>query len=124
MKTDINTPGDIRRMVEGFYELVLRDARLAPIFLDVAGIDIDHHIPRICRFYEKLLLDMPGYSRHVMNLHRAVHHQHTLSSRDFARWLSLFERNIDALYAGKNVERAKALVHNIAANMQKTMGVA
>lgn len=121
MKTDIKTPADVRRMVEGFYERVLKDSELAPIFLDVARIDIKHHIPRICAFYEKLLLGMPGYGRHVMNLHRAVNAAYPLRSQHFERWLSLFEDNVDTLYEGENTERVKRLVHAIADNMQKAM---
>ena len=121
--TDIKTPKDIRHMVENFYARVLSDEQLAPIFLDVAGIDINQHLPRICSFYEKMLLGMPGYSRHTMNLHRAVHASYPLTKEHFARWLQLFETNIDTLYAGKNVQRAKHLVHTIATNMQTALNI-
>jgi hemoglobin len=110
-------------MVEGFYARVLKDEQLAPIFLDVARIDINKHLPRICSFYEKMLFGMPGYSRHMMNLHRDVHAAHPLKSEHFARWLELFEANVDALYSGKNVQRVKRLVHTIANNMQNALGV-
>lgn len=120
---DINSPDDIKRMVESFYVHVLKDEQLAPIFLDVAHIDIEKHLPRICSFYEKMLLGMKGYSRHTMNLHRAVHAKYPLRKAHFNRWLELFEYNLDMLYAGENAERAKKLVHTIATNMQNAISI-
>ena len=123
MKKDITTTTDVREMVEGFYSLVLNDETLAPIFLDVAEIDISEHLPRICSYYEKMILGMPGYSRHTMNIHRNVHAKFPLRSEHFSLWLRLFKANIDNRYQGPNADRAKNLVSVIADNMIKALNI-
>lgn len=106
-------------MVDGFYERVLADERLADIFVNVAGIELDRHLPRIRMYWEKLLLGRGGYSRHTMNIHRAVHRKRPLREADFERWLTLFRANIDANFEGAGAERAKRVAANVAANMRR-----
>lgn len=122
-KTDIVSSDDVKRMVTGFYSHVLKDSQLSPIFLETAQINLDHHLPRICAFWEKLLLGMQGYSRHMMNIHRGVHAKRPLQAADFERWLTLFEYNADALFYGANASRAKRLARTIATNMRRSLDV-
>ncbi len=122
-QSDIRTPADVHRMVETFYEQVLKDEVLGQIFLVDAGIRLEEHKPRIRAFWEKLLLGMPGYDRHTMNIHRALHAHRPLTQSDFARWVSLFQANVDRHFAGPKAERAKRLAANIASNMKNLLGV-
>lgn len=118
---DLQTPADIRRFVDAFYDVLLADAELAPIFIDVAAVDLDRHKPIICAYWEKLLLGGGGYQRHTMNIHRVVHEKRALRADDFDRWLGYFTRVMDATFSGQNAERAKALAATIATNMQKSL---
>ncbi len=120
---DIQDAADVRCMVDGFYESVLRDDRLASIFLRDAGIVLSEHLPRIRAYWEKLLLGTPGYHRHTMNIHRELHAKRPLSVDDFHRWLSLFHRNLDRRFAGPVTERARRAADTIAANMQAALPV-
>ena len=118
---DMDTPERIREFVEAFYERLLADERLAPIFIDVANIDIREHFPRIQAYWEKLLLGGDNYQRHTMNIHRALHAKQTLTPADFERWLSYFEQTADSHFAGPKTERAKMIAKRIATNMEHAL---
>ncbi|MDP4650984.1 MAG: hypothetical protein NWS56_04425, partial [Haliea sp.] len=46
-KPDLDCRANIEAFVQRFYARVLTDPQLAPIFLDVAQIDLDVHLPHI-----------------------------------------------------------------------------
>ena len=116
--SDLDSPEKIARFVDAFYARVLVDERLAPIFLDVARIDLELHLPHIRAYWEKLLLGGADYQRHTMNIHRALHAKQRLEPADFERWLSLFRRTVAASYAGPHAERAVQVAGHIAGNMR------
>lgn len=118
-KPDLDCRDNIRQFVHLFYEQLLADEQLAPIFLEVAGIDLAEHLPRITDFWCKLLLGERGYQRHTMSIHRDLHDKRPLHSGDFQRWLAYFTDTVDRHFAGDQAERAKQLAATIAANMEK-----
>lgn len=120
-KPDLASRADIERFVELFYARLLADEQLAPIFLDVAAIDLDVHLPHIKDYWCKLLLGEKGYRRHTMNIHRQLHGRRSLRAGDFQRWLAFFTETVDEHFAGEQAERAKQIAAAIAANMQKTL---
>lgn len=120
-KPDMDSPERIREFVEAFYDKLLKDERLAPIFLDVAEVDIREHFPRIQAYWEKLLLGGSDYQRHTMNIHRRLHDKQPLVAADFDRWLDYFVSTADEHFAGERTERAKRVATQIAANMHKTL---
>ena len=73
MRPDLDSAEHIAAFVDAFYERVLADPQLAPIFLDTAGVDLAQHLPHIRAYWEKLILGREGYRRHTMNIHRALH---------------------------------------------------
>jgi hemoglobin len=107
--------------VDRFYEKMLADPQLGPIFLDVAGIDLAAHLPHIKDYWCKLLLGDTTYNRHTMNIHRELHAKRPLQPQDFARWLEFFTTTVDAHFAGERAERAKQVAASIAGNMQKSL---
>ena len=112
---------NIEFFVDRFYERLLADEQLAPIFVDVAEIDLGVHLPHIKDYWCKLLLGEKNYKRHTMNIHRALHGKRPLQADDFARWLEFFQSTVDSYYAGERAERAKRVAASIAANMEKTL---
>lgn len=121
VKPDLDSPERIRIFVEAFYAKLLRDEQLAPIFLDVANIDLEKHLPLICSYWEKLLLGDSSYRRHTMNIHRAVHSKRPFTAADFERWLEFFQATVDARFAGPRADRAKQTAAYIASNMNKSL---
>lgn len=117
-RPDLATRADVEKFVDRFYAKVLKDPQLAPIFLDVAEIDLAVHLPHIKRYWCKLLLQEEGYRRHTMNIHRALHAKRALTPGDFERWLSLFTATLDEYYAGPGAQKARRIAQAIASNMQ------
>ena len=120
-KPDLDCRENIERFVDLFYRRMLADEQLAPIFVDVAEIDLAVHLPHIKDYWCKLLLGEQGYQRHTMNIHRQLHGKRPLQKQDFQRWLAFFIATVDADFAGERAERAKQVAASIAANMEKSL---
>lgn len=118
---DLDSPAHIEQFVNAFYVQVLRDPELAPIFLEVAAIDLDKHLPLICSYWEKLLLGEPSYQRHTMNIHREVHAKQPFTDDHFKRWLTLFIDTCNRLCLGPYAEKAKRTATRIAGNMARNV---
>lgn len=116
-KPDLDSKAHIRDFIESFYSKVLCDDLLAPIFIEVAGIDVKVHIPIICSYWEKLLLGDTTYKRHTMNIHRQLHAKFPLTEAAFDRWLALFTQTARENYEGPLTERAIKVATSIAFNM-------
>ena len=120
-KPDLDCRENIERFVDLFYQRMLADEQLAPIFVDVAEIDLAVHLPHIKDYWCKLLLGEKGYQRHTMNIHRQLHGKRPLQKQDFQRWLAFFVATVDQDFAGERAERAKQVATSIAANMEKSL---
>jgi len=115
---DLDSRENIEAFVDLFYRRILEDEQLAPIFLDVAGIDLAVHLPHIKNYWCKLLLGEKNYQRHTMNIHRQLHGKQPLLAGDFQRWLALFNATLDEGFAGERAERARQVAASIAGNME------
>lgn len=117
-RPDLDTRERVGCFVDAFYAKVLVDPLLAPVFLDIAAVELDVHLPHIKDYWCKLLLGDTRYKRHTMNIHRQLHLKRELSLADFERWLSLFESTLEETCQGPGAERAKRVANAIAHNMQ------
>ena len=117
-KPDLDSRDAIEAFVDRFYARLLADEQLAPVFLDVAGIDLAVHLPHIKDYWCKLLLGEQGYRRHTMNIHRQLHGKQALRAGDFQRWLALFNATLDEGFSGEQTERARRVAAAIAGNME------
>jgi len=120
-KPDLDSRENIGFFVDCFYQCLLADEQLAPIFVDVAEIDLAVHLPHIKDYWCKLLLGEKTYQRHTMNIHRQLHGKHPLRKQDFQRWLDFFITTVDEHFSGERAERAKQVAASIAANMEKSL---
>lgn len=120
---DLDSPERIGAFIDAFYARVLADPQLAPIFLDVAAIDLDKHKPLIRAYWEKLILGAGAYRRHTMNIHRALHAKQALTAADFERWLALFRATLEVCHDGPRARRALRVATSIAGNMQVSLAV-
>ena len=118
MKPDLDSREHIACFLQRFYDKLLADPVLAPIFLDVAGIDIRVHLGHIQAYWEKLLLGEDNYQRHTMNIHRALHGKRALTEAEFDRWLAFYTSTVDENFAGPSAEKAKRIASHIASNMK------
>ena len=121
LRPDLDSRESIELFVDRFYERLLADAQLAPIFVDVAEIDLAVHLPHIKDYWCKLLLGDKRYRRHTMDIHRQLHGKRPLQAQDFQRWLAFFTTTVDAYFAGERAQRAKQVAASIAANMEQSL---
>ena len=122
-KSDLDSPEAIELMVESFYSRIKNDPRLSLIFFELGKVDLDMHLPHIKRYWGKLLLATPGYDRHTMNIHRALHKKVNLRPADFERWLALFMETIDDSFSGPLAKRAKKVASKVASNMSSSFEI-
>lgn len=119
--SDLDDDAAVSALVDAFYERVLADPTLAPIFIDVAGVDLNEHLPRIKSFWRKMLLSEPGYDRNMVAQHAGVHAHFPLQPQHYAQWLALFHETVDANFAGPGAEHAKTLATRIAHNLERNL---
>ncbi|CAA0078394.1 Group 3 truncated hemoglobin ctb [Zhongshania aliphaticivorans] len=122
-KPDLDKPEHIATFVEAFYARLLKDETLAPLFTDVAAINIREHFPRIEAYWQKLLLGDRQYQRHTMNIHRQLDAKQRLTAENFDQWLMYFIEAADSGFAGENTEKAKRIATVIAGNMRKSLQI-
>ena len=120
-RPDLDSRQNIEFFVDRFYEGLLADEQLAPIFVDVAEIDMAVHLPHIKDYWCKLLLGEKGYQRHTINIHRQLHTKRALHPEDFQRWLHFFISTVETHFTGDRAERAKKVAAAIAANMEQSL---
>lgn len=111
MKADIASSEDIHELVDRFYRKLVVDPVVGHFFV---GIDLEHHLPRIAAFWEMVLLDKPGYTTNVTDVHLRLNQRIPMERAHFDRWLELFRAAIDERYAGTKAEEAKLRALSIA----------
>lgn len=82
----------VRLVVDSFYDLVRRDALLAPVFdSKIAGDQWPHHLGQMYDFWSALLLGTGRYEGRPMPKHLAIPQ---LADEHFIRWLDLFRQTV------------------------------
>jgi hemoglobin len=112
--SDIETRADCERLVRAFYSRVLTDPIIGWIFVDVAKLDVEAHLPQIASFWETILLDARSYSGGAFAPHAALHMKTPLRGGHFERWLWLWGNTVDELFAGERAELAKNHAQRVA----------
>lgn len=115
VRPDIQSRSDIEKLVKVFYEKILDDALLAPLFLKVANIDLSKHLPIQYDFWESVLFQVGKYKRDTLGAHLELHQLHRLNAAHFDRWLALFNETVDDFFEGKKATQAKERALTIAA---------
>lgn len=118
---DLETRADIEAVLRSFYAAAFDDDLLGHVFLDVAGMDLEEHLPRISAFWEKVLFSTGRYSGDAMGVHRRLHAQEPLTPRHFERWLALWGEAVDAHHCGPVAILAKRQAERIAGAMQRNL---
>jgi hemoglobin len=111
---DIEDRADCERLVRAFYTRALDDPIIGWIFVDVARLDVEAHVPVIASFWETILLGARSYGGGAFRPHAALHAKAGLRAGHFARWLALWRATVDELFAGERAELAKAHAERVA----------
>ncbi|MEO1260702.1 MAG: group III truncated hemoglobin [Bacteroidota bacterium] len=125
-KPDIRSRDDILQIVKAFYNRLLTDPVMSPIFLEVAKIDLEEHLPVLVDFWDSILFFTATYKGNAMEPHLRLHEENPLKKEHFRRWLAFFNLSVDEGFAGKKAtlmkDRAKsiALLMEVKVNNMKT----
>ena len=68
-KLDISSKADIKKLIDGFYEKVIKDPEIGTFFTEVVAVDWNKHLPVIYIFWESMLLDTYEYRGNPMKKH-------------------------------------------------------
>ena len=117
--SDIETPEDVKKLVDAFYAKVNRDPLLAPVFNEIANVDWDAHLPTMYRFWESMLFGTGNYQGTPFPKHAVL----PVEQEHFERWLALFVGAVDENFSGPNSEQAKNRAVSIADTFAQRMGV-
>jgi len=111
---DITTREDCEALVRLFYSRALADPLIGWLFVDVAKLDLEAHVPRIASFWETVLLGARSYGGGAFAPHAALNQKARLRKAHFDRWVSLWSQSVDDLFAGPVTDQAKAHAERVA----------
>lgn len=115
---DITNRKDIERLVNEFYSKALVDEKIGHFFSEVVELNLAHHIPAICDFWEMVLLGSGSYKSNPMEKHFELHRKSPIGEIHFDKWLSLWEETVLKLYTGPKADEATQRAKSIASLMQ------
>lgn len=93
---------DIKKLVDTFYENVMKDELLSPIF--AAKISSwDKHLNIMYRFWQTVLLEEHTYQGAPFMKHIDL----PVAPVHFERWIDLFYKTVDHTFCGEKAEEAK-----------------
>jgi len=104
---DISSSSDIKKLVDSFYQKLLKDDVVGHFFTEVVKIDFDKHMPVMYDFWATVLLDKMSYRGNVMVKHIELNKKSKMELHHFERWLNTWNATVDELYEGKIAEKAK-----------------
>jgi len=116
--SDIQNRQDLELLLERFYDILLSNPEMHHIFIDVAKIDMRHHLPTITDFWEQVLFQTGNYKKNVMQLHVELNEKAKLSSDHFQTWLKTFESTVNQNFSGENADKIITRALSIATIMQ------
>ncbi|GCE14661.1 group III truncated hemoglobin [Tengunoibacter tsumagoiensis] len=113
VQRDIENREDIARLIRGFYTHAMQDELIGPFFTEIAAINLEEHLPVMYDFWENLLFQTGAYRGGMMYKHILLDRQKKLEKIHFARWLELFEQEVDQHFNGPVAEDAKSRARSI-----------
>lgn len=119
MKTDIKDRADIEQLVAIFYGKIKEDASISYFFNEVAKVNWEEHLPKMCDFFENILFFSGNYDGNPMVAHEDLHKKSEVKGEHFNHWNALFDATVDELFEGKKAEEIKQRSVNIAAAMMQ-----
>ena len=116
---DIQNQEDIKLLVDTFYDTINKDSQLSVIFNEVAKVDWEHHLEKMYRFWETMLLNEMSYKGSAFKVHEKL----PVSKEHFQQWIALFEKTINENFQGPVADDAIKTANNIALTFQAKLGL-
>lgn len=111
MRPDVETRGDLERVMTDFYKVALLDPLIGHHFTE---LDLETHIPLTVDFWEKALFGRPTYYRNTFAIHHASHALTPMVPEHFVRWVEIFCAAVDRGFHGETAEKLKLRARTIA----------
>lgn len=108
-------------LLPAFYTHVFGDPMLGRIFVEVAHMDLERHLPALGDFWEKVLFNTGEYGGKFMRTHQRVHDREPFTPAHFERWLAMWSQTIDERHAGPTADQAKQHASRIAVAMRRKL---
>ncbi len=119
---DLDTAEAIGQLVPRFYARVAEDDLLGPIFVDVAQVDWETHLPKLTAFWCQMVLGIPGFRGSPAAKHVETARKHPFTTAHFDRWIGLFHDTIDRTWRGPKSDEIKARSVQIARYQAQLVG--
>jgi hemoglobin len=117
-KADIQTREDIDLLMRHFYDQLLHDTDMAPIFEKVVAKGLDHHLGILVDFWDNILFFTGAYKRNAMLKHLELNDWFPLQKLHFEKWLGFFNSSVDECFEGEKATLAKSRAEQIATLME------
>lgn len=102
----------IRALVHGFYDAVLKDPTIGPIFArEIAPEKWPMHLDKMCAFWSSLLLKTHRYDGRPLPPHLRIAE---VNDAHFTQWLSLFRETAQRVFNAEDAAAATAIATRIA----------
>jgi hemoglobin len=105
----------LARLVETFYARVRADALIGPIF-DDAIADWPAHLGKLQAFWSSVMLTTGRYKGRPMPAH--LKHADRITDPTFARWLAIWRRTTDELFAPEDAAALQDRAARIAESLR------
>ena len=115
---DIQSRADIDQIVRSFYDKLLADELMRPIFTEAVKLDFEAHFSILVDFWDNILFYSGAYTRNAMMPHLHLHKIYPLKKEHFDQWLKLFNLSVDEGFEGEKASLAKERAFSIATIMQ------
>ena len=116
-RDDISDRADLMALLRDFYARAFRDGLLGPVFVEIAHMDLEAHLPVMCDFWESALFRTGTYRRNALHPHRLLHSKTHLTPEHFHRWHALWQATVTARHTGTKAELAQLQGSRIAGAM-------
>lgn len=116
--TDIKNREDLTLLFQDFYQRLLRYPQMQKVFIDVAQLDLEAHLPVIVSFWETVLLGTGNYRANVMEIHQLLDAKEPLTPALFEIWLQTLYETTDDHFSGEIAELLKTRALSISQVMQ------
>jgi hemoglobin len=111
---DIEDRADIERLVRAFYRRALHDPMIGYLFVDVAKLDLEAHVPVITSFWETVLLGTGDYRGGAFAPHARLNAMSPIRTGHFDRWVAIWSQTVDELFSGPIAQNAKVHAARVA----------
>lgn len=99
---DILELEDVKLLVNSFYSKARKNELLGPIFEETIKDNWDHHLDKMVRFWETILLEAYTYSGNPLLHHLPL----PIDETHFSQWLVLFRETVNEHFSGEKARVA------------------